>query len=203
MFRKDERKARALAALYRRTPTDELARRIAEGSLVPAAQEAAAAELDARLDHGVAPLPPPDPAQAGARGRVMLVAVLLAACMVVGWFVLPDGLALLLPVIALPAIAAPIGKQFPRIGVVLAVLFAVLPFALGVWGWQQGALRYEGGDFKPLGALIAWAVLIFMSLLSWAIAGSLVFGSRDRGSWSAFDRKLARIREEQAEGIGK
>ena len=79
----------------------------------------------------------------------------------------------------------------------------LLPFALAVWGWQQGALRYEAGDFKPLGALIGWAALIVISLLSWAIAGSLVFGSRDRGSWSEFDRKLARIREEQAESIRK
>ncbi|NMM78138.1 hypothetical protein [Acidovorax sp. SRB_24] len=114
---------------------------------------------------------------------------------------LPFHLWLLVALMALSWVVAVLGKTFPRAGMVLGTVLAVAPFALGGWAWRQGALTMQGVDLKPLGALVTWVALIFVSLLLWTLAGSLLFGSRHRGSWRSLERELDQMREEQIENL--
>jgi hypothetical protein len=176
----DENKRDALAALYRRTPSDELARRIAAGSLVPEAHAAAVAELRERSERDDAGLPRAAPTTPERHGGLLLGNLAIAVGALVGAIAMPYAGFEILFVVTLLTMAALLGKRYPRLGLTLGIVLALLPFALGAWAWRHGELSFRGADFQPLGALLAWGVLIVISILAWSFASVLIDSARRR-----------------------
>ena len=202
----------ALAAPAQEAAQAELQRRLGPADPTPETL-AAAARTAPPTDpfataQGPEPQQQPEPASLSplphdARGRqqVWSKAALIILGTLLGLLFLPFHLWLLVALIALCWVIPVLGKTFPRAGMVLGIVFAVTPLALGGWAWSQGALTMRGGDFKPLGALLTWFALIFVSLLLWTLAGSLLFGARHRGSWRSLQGELDQMREEQIENL--
>ncbi|WP_428001331.1 hypothetical protein [Acidovorax sp.] len=57
------------------------------------------------------------------------------------------------------------------------------------------------GDYKPLGALLAWGALVVAFGLCWSLASLLIFGSRHKGSWGDLHTELEAMRKERADAI--
>lgn len=198
----NDKKTRALAALYRAMPTAELSRRIRGGELAVPAQLAAEAELQRRSSPGTQDsAPPPVPDDDGGRAGLFRAAAGVVASGVLAWFVVSPELAVFVPLLVLPWVLVPAAKAFPRAGLVVGALLALLPLGLLAWAWRTGALVMKGGDYKPLGALLTWAVLIVAFLVCWSLASMLIFGARHRGSWRGLHRKLQKMRERQVDAI--
>lgn len=201
-FLADEKKRRSLATLYRTMPTDELKRRLRAGGLAAPARLAAETELQRRSNPDAADMAPaPAPDDDGGQAALFRSAAGVVASGALALCVVSPKLAAFLPVLVLPWILAPGAKAFPRTGLVVGMLFAVLPLVLLAWGWTTGELKMKGGDFNALGALLAWGVLIFAFLVCWSIASTLIFGARYRGSWRGLHRKLQKMREEQIDTL--
>jgi hypothetical protein len=201
-FLADENKRRSLATLYRTMRTDELKRRLRAGGLAAPARLAAEAELQRRRSPDAADMAPtPAPDEDGGRAALFRAAAGVVASGVLALCVVSPKMAVFVPVLVLPWILAPAAKAFPRIGLVVGMLFAALPLVLLAWAWTAGQLKMKGGDFNALGALLAWVVLIFAFLVCWSIASMLIFGSRHRGSWRGLHRKLQEMREEQVDAL--
>lgn len=198
----NERKRRSLAALYRAMPSSELKRRLRVGGLAAPAQQAAEAELQRRSSPGAADSePPPSPDDDGGQAALIRAAVGVVVTGAVAWFVVSPAMAAFVPVLVLPWLLAPAAKAVPRLGLVLGSLLAVLPLALLTWAWMGGHLAWRSGDYKPLGTLLAWGVLIFTCVVCWSLASMLIWGARHRGSWRGMHRRLQKMREEQVDAL--
>ncbi|MBQ0957811.1 hypothetical protein KAK06_02465 [Ideonella sp. 4Y11] len=193
-----------LETLYRQASTAQLQRRLSDPDLLPQAREVAQAELQrrnqARQSAAVA-------AQAGRsrspRNELLMVAAGAAVLLLVLWFVMPaEGFFLFLAVM-LPTVLAPLGKLYPAWGKALAGVLLAAPVMLGVWLWRRGELAWQGGDYRPLGTLISWGVLLAVWALCWALGGSVLKGALHRGSWDALADELDRERSRNLEDLGR
>lgn len=196
-----DKKRHSLAALYQQMPMEALERRIAGGQLAAPAQAIAQEVLNSRLEHGDAAPEPASAAQGAPRGSVWGTAMLLAMGAAFSWLVLPGHLAALVTLVAVCWVVPALGKAFPRIGLALGIFCALVPVGLSLWAWRTEALVMRGGDYKPLGALLAWLALIIAFALFWSLASLLIFGSRHKGSWGDLHDELETMRDEQTEAI--
>jgi hypothetical protein len=198
------RKEATLAALYARMSSAELEARLGGGGLVPQAHAMAKAELlrrqAATAVEAAAGTAEPNSSQ---RDGLLWAAAITAVVLGLLWFVLPSGYYFLLLAICVPTVLAPLGKLFPTWGKVLAGLLVVAPVVLGLWLWHRGELAWKAGDYGPVGTLVSWAVLIAVLAMCWAVAGSLLIGSRHRGSWSELSEELSRTQQEKFEELHK
>ena len=200
-----------LAAPAQEAAQAELQRRLEPADPTPESMAAAARSAPPEdpfataqgpeLEQPPAPCNPLTPRGARGRQQVWSKAAVITLGTLLGLLFLPFHLWLLVALMALSWVVAVLGKTFPRAGMALGTVLALAPFALGGLAWSQGALTIQYGDFKPLGALVTWVALIFVSLLLWALAGSLLFGARHRGSWRSLERELDQMREEQIENL--
>jgi hypothetical protein len=190
-----------LSAIFRDMSTQELTRRVSQRKITPLAHELATLELQNRLQQ---------PVQAPTTGSTFLddprnalfacsMAALVALAFV--WLVFEPSMAFMATLVALPIIVAPFAKQFPRIGLALGIVVAALPVALVLEAWRKGDLSFQGGDYKPLGALVAWVVLFFVVVFCWSVAALLIQSALHRGSWADFERKLDQISANQSDTL--
>jgi hypothetical protein len=179
----------ALAALYKKMPTSEIQRRIAQGQLVPAALEAAEAELVHRLAQSDTEQNTSDAAELPL--PLMIAAVILMSLLSIGYayFFSPDLLYITL-IIAATSTAAICGKLFPTFGKTLGWLLVASPVGFAAWLWSDGALTMKHGDYRPLESLLAYLALFIVSVLALGIGGALITGATHKGSWSHFFKKL-------------
>lgn len=195
-----DKKRRSLAALYSRMSLDELERRIAEGRLAAPMQAVAQEVFDHRVEHGdIAPGSASH--HDGEQGSILGTGMLLVAGAGLSWVVLPAHLAALVAMVAVCWAVPALGKGFPRLGLALGIMFALLPVGLSFWAWRSGALVMKGGDYKPLEAMLAWLVLGVVFLLFWSLASLLIFGSRHNGSWGDLHDHLKTVRDAQREAF--
>ncbi len=209
MFTLRPRSDAALAALYARMPRDELEAKLRAGALVPQARAVAQAELQRRQAADAAhPASAAAPVSAevatkdrDARQTLLIAAGFMAALLVLLWFVIPSGTYFLILALFIPTVLAPLGKRFPTWGKVLSALLIVAPVGFGLWLWQRGDLAWQSGEYRPIGTLISWGVLLTLLAACWAIAGSLLFGARHRGSWGELAEELERRQGEGMEEV--
>ncbi|MFG6414272.1 hypothetical protein ACG02S_10205 [Roseateles sp. DC23W] len=198
----NEKKRRSLEALYRAMPTSELKRRLRAGGLAAPARQAAEAELQRRSSPGASDVEPmPSSGDDGGRAGIVRAVVGVVAAGALAWFVVSPEMAMFVPVLVLPWLLAPAAKAFPRLGLVIGSLLVLLPLALLAWAWMGGHLAWRSGDYRPLGTLLAWGVLIFAFLVCWSLASMLIWGARHRGSWRGMHRRLQKMREEQVDAL--
>jgi hypothetical protein len=101
------------------------------------------------------------------------------------------------------SIATLIGKAFPKFGMTVGVLLAASPLFLGAYMWHVGALAWHGGDFRPLGTLIAWGFLIFASGLAIALGAAFIRGARHKGSWAQLEADIHAERSDALQDMRK
>ena len=197
-----EKKRLSLVALYQQMPMQELERRIAAGQLAAPAQAIAQEVLNERLEQGDKPPEPGSPSPGGApQGSVWGTAMLLVLGAGLSWLVLPGHMASLVTLVAVCWVVPALGKAFPLAGLAMGIVFAILPVGLSLWAWSAGALVMRGGDYKPLGALLTWGVLVVAFMLFWSLASMLIVGSRHKGPWGDLYNKLKTSRDQQMEAI--
>ncbi|WP_133066306.1 hypothetical protein [Acidovorax kalamii] len=197
-----EKKRLSLAALYHRMPIEELEDRIAKGMLAAPTMAIAQEVLNSRLEH-VDPAPEPTSSsnRGGDQGSVVGTAMLKILAAGLSWLVLPEHMAALVTMVAVCWVVAGLGKALPRLGLTIGIVFAIVPVGLLLWAWQTGALVMRGGDYKPLGAMLTWLVLVVAFGLFWSLASLLIFGSRHKGSWRHLHGELDNVSDEQADTV--
>lgn len=185
----------ALIALYKKMPTVEIQRRIAQGQLVPAALEAAEAELLHRLSQSDSEQKIPDEAEFSLSTTLALFILLIQLPIAYAYYFSPE----LLPItviIALTSIAAICGKLFPRLGKILGWLLVVSPLGFTAWLWSKGDLAMKYGDYKPLETFFAYVGLFIFSIIALGIGGAFIQGATHKGKWSHFFKELGNKRTE-------
>lgn len=192
----------ALAALYKKMSTSEIQRRISEGQLVPAALQAAEAELVHRVTQSESEPTTPDAAELSS--PVMIAAVIVSNLLSIGYayFFSPDLLYITL-IIGVTSVAAIGGKLFPVLGKILGWLLIVSPLGFGAWFWSQGALTMKHGDYRPLETLLSYLALFILSIFAMGIGGALVSGATHKGTLRDFFKKLDDKRTEALEKARK
>lgn len=188
-----ERRHLQLAAVYLNMPTDEIKRRIAEGSLIPLAREVAESELEKRANP---PTEEPErtgniDADQGEAAIFFAVAGLIG--LAIGWFLMPNEYFFLMLAILIPSIAIPFGKRFPRVGLAVGGVFVVLPVAFSAWLWNRGDLDFAHKEVIEV--IIVSVILLFLFSFSWGIGASLIYGANFRGSWSELNRDIQKRRD--------
>lgn len=189
-------KAQSLASFYAALSTAEIERRIARGGLTDLALTAARDELAARRA-GRMPEAPATPV-APPSDHVLLLAgsaAAVVACVML-YLMAPAHVFLLATTVVMPIVATVLGKAMPKVGLVLGVALVATPLWLGGLMASAGALTFQQGDYKPLGALISYVLLVIGSLLGIACGSSLLRGASHHGSWPALWQELSAQRKQ-------
>lgn len=189
------KKAHSLATLYRDMPTAEIERRLAHADLAEVARSVATEELVRRKAEPVVATPPVFERNLdmlpGDGPRIAMFIVGIAVFSAMAWLLLPKEVAgLLILCIALPAVAALIGKAVPGPAQIVGWLLLATPLWLGAIMWHRGYLEWKTGDFRPLESIIMWGALGVISLVGMGIGGSLVAGARHKGTWKDLTDEL-------------
>ena len=130
------------------------------------------------------------PSDAATRSVMLWFAAIAVVVMGLLWFVIPAGYCFLLLAVALPTVLAPLGKLYPVWGKRLAGVLIVVPVGLGFWLWHNGALAARRGEYGAVDALMSWGLLIAITALCWAVAGSVLKGALHQGDWSELSNEL-------------
>ena len=130
------------------------------------------------------------PSDAATRSVMLWFAAIAVVVMGLLWFVIPAGYYFLLLAVALPTVLAPLGKLYPVWGKRLAGVLIVVPVGLGFWLWHNGALAARRGEYGAVDALMSWGLLIAITALCWAVAGSVLKGALHQGDWSELSNEL-------------
>lgn len=169
-------KEKTLAKVFHTMASDEIERRLASGQLTDIARSMATKELESRANSKATSILNDDASSKSAKqafGPVLIVGALAIALI---WWLAPGILPLALIAAALICASA-VGKAFPTFGRLLGWPFVLTPVWLTYWMWSQGALTMRGGDFNPLGAIIAYIALFIFSAIGIAIGTSLLQGA--------------------------
>ncbi len=178
-----------LAAIYEKMPTLEIKRRIAEGQLVPAALDAAEAELAHRLALSDSEQKNTHEAKSSLPMTIGVVVTLCLVPIAYAYFFSP-GLLLMVLIIGLTTMAAIFGKLFPTLGKIFGWLLVLSPVGLTALLWSEGALTMKYGDFRPLEAIVAYIALFMFSAFAIGLGGAFIKGATHSGKWNHFFREL-------------
>lgn len=187
-------KEKSLMATFQAMETAEIERRLQTGQLADLAQVIARVVLKNR-ENGEVPLKAP--ARNNVWAIVLLFVVSAALMAIAGYLLLSSELFFtLFFFVVLPGLAMVMGKALPRLGRVLGWIALSLPLWLGAWMWYQGAFKWQAGDFKPLGTILAYVFLFIVSAVSVAFGGALLRGARHEGSWDDLSKEIDAQRQQ-------
>lgn len=192
-------KEQLLIATYKAMPTTEIQRRLNSGQLTRVAAALARAELESRSSQEVnKPSATPDessrtcPSQKGANFTptpLKIIAFLLIGgliCCLIGYLLQSGGgVFMAIFFIVLPGIATVIGKSFPIFGFIVGWVLVSVPVWLGVYLWHSGAFVVKHGDFRPLGAILAYFFYFIVSAIAVTLGGGFIRGAKHQGNSSS------------------
>ena len=188
-------KEASLAALYRRMERAEIEQRLARGDLTEIAASTARAELAQRDQAAAAAL---------ARPAWRVGLGIVAGSFITGglaYWIMPKEIFWLIAVSLLPGLAMVIGKTLPILSHFAGSILVATPLWLGFWMHHSGALKWQGGDYRPLGTLIAWGALIALSFFGIVVGSNLLRGARHTGSWQELEEEIEEQRKTAMEDI--
>lgn len=199
----------ALIDIYKKMPTPDIESRLQRGELTMLARLAAETELEDRKSH---PLTEPKPEQVvaedkdDARTPKQVALTIIGGSLVIGataYWIMSSEIFLLIAFSLLIGDAMVLGKSLPRLGMTVGVLLTASPVLLGTYLWRTGELAWKGGDYRPLGTLISWGLLIFISMLAISLGSALIRGARHKGSWAQLEADIHAERDNAMQDIRK
>jgi len=179
----------SLIKRYQKMATADIVSRIHSGQLSLHERLAADDELAQRQAHPQTERPAPSYNNPPWQVALTVIggALLMGG---IAYWIMSSEIFLLIALALIISIATLIGKAFPMFGMTVGVLLTASPLFLGAYMWHAGALAWRGGDFRPLGTLIAWGFLIFASGLAIALGAAFIRGARHNGSWAQLEADI-------------
>lgn len=201
-------KQQSLIDIYKKMPTPEIERRLKTGQLAMLAKLVAEAELENRKSR---PQSEPKPEQVvaiegDARPPKEVALTIIGGSLVIGataYWLMSSELFTLIAFSLLIGVAMVLGKAFPGFGMTVGVLLTASPVLLGTYLWRTGELAWKGGDYRPIGTLISWGALIFVSILGIGLGTALIRGARHKGSWEELETEIHTERDKALQDIRK
>ncbi|MBS1143777.1 MAG: hypothetical protein H6R14_1183 [Proteobacteria bacterium] len=193
-----------LTESYKAKPTHEIESRLQSGELTMLEKLVADAELADRKNR-----PRTEPVVAGkgdTRTGKQVALGIIGGSLLIGataYWLMSSELFTLITFSLLIGVAMVLGKAFPGFGMSVGALLTASPVLLGAYLWHDGALTPKGGDYRPLGALIAWGFLLFAAIIAISLGSALIRGARHEGSWGKLEDDITREREKALDGMRK
>jgi hypothetical protein len=195
-------KQQSLIETYRKMATSDIESRIESGQLTMLARLIADNELAQRKANPQTDQPVPS----ADKPRWQVALSILGGALLMGgmaYWLMSSELFMLIAFSLVIGVAMVVGKAFPTFGMAVGVLLTASPLILGTCLWHDGALAWKGGDYRPLGTLIAWGFLMFASMLAIALGMAFIRGARHKGSWAQLEADINAERENALQGMRK